>query len=117
MFYKNIKADSTDLSLVDHKIHELGEQYTNLKNEIDIYDEENRKVHDQLKKEHDDLKDVVNSNYALAQSIFTQNDIVFKKLEKRLDKSLKFIIICIILVLFLLIITGYIIFAMHFKIN
>lgn len=116
MFYKNIKADSTDSTLADHTIYELEEQYTNLKNEIDVHDAENRREHDQLKKEHDDLKDVVNSNYALAQSIFTQNDIVFKKLEKRLDKSLKFIIICIVLVLFLLIITGYIIFTIHFKI-
>lgn len=116
MFYKNMKAESSDSALVDHTIYELEEQYTNLKNEMDTYDAENKRDHDQLRKEHDDLKDVVNSNYALAQSIFTQNDIVFKKLEKRLDKSLKFIIICIMLVLFLLCVTGYIVFTMHFKI-
>lgn len=101
----NIRAD----------MQKLEEKYDTLKNEVDHYNEENEKIHEHLQREHNDLKDIVDSNYALAQTIFTQNDRIFDKLQKRLDHSLKFIFGCIVAVSILLIIVAYIIYSIHFK--
>lgn len=105
-------------SMEDHlenEIEELEEKYNKLENTVDTYNRENEKMHDYLQQEHNDLKNIVDSNYALAQTIFTQNDRIFDKLEKRLDHSLKFIFSCIVIVSILLIVIGYIVYSIHFK--
>lgn len=68
-----------------------------------------------LEDKNEKLTNVVETNYSVAQAIFKQNDISFKKLEKRLSHGLKFIYICIALVSIILIIMGYLVYQLHFK--
>lgn len=68
-----------------------------------------------LEDKNEKLTNVVETNYSVAQAIFKQNDISFKKLEKRLSHGLKFIYICIALVSIILIIMGYLVYQLHFR--
>lgn len=70
---------------------------------------------EKLEDRNEKLTNVVETNYSVAQAIFKQNDISFKKLEKRLSHGLKFIYICIALVSIILIIMGYLVYQLHFK--
>ena len=69
----------------------------------------------ELEDKNKKLTNVVETNYSVAQAIFKQNDISFKKLEKRLSHGLKFIYICIALVSIILFIMGYLVFQLHFR--
>lgn len=70
---------------------------------------------EKLEDKNEKLTNVVETNYSVAQAIFKQNDISFKKLEKRLSHGLKFIYICIALVSIILFIMSYLVFQLHFK--
>lgn len=70
---------------------------------------------EKLEDKNEKLTNVVETNYSVAQAIFKQNDISFKKLEKRLSHGLKFIYICIALVSIILIIMGYLVYQLHFR--
>lgn len=70
---------------------------------------------EKLEDKNEKLTNVVETNYSVAQAIFKQNDISFKKLEKRLSHGLKFIYICIALVSIILFIMGYLVFQLHFR--
>lgn len=84
---------------------------TNITNTADTLTKRVEKLEDKNEK----LTNVVETNYSVAQAIFKQNDISFKKLEKRLSHGLKFIYICIALVSIILFIMSYLVFQLHFK--
>ena len=82
---------------------------------LDIATENLTERVNELEDKNEKLTKVVETNYSVAQAIFKQNDILFKKLEKRLSHGLKFIYICIALVSIILIIMGYLVYQLHFR--
>lgn len=88
--------------------------YTTTANITNIADTLTKRV-EKLEDKNEKLTNVVETNYSVAQAIFKQNDISFKKLEKRLSHGLKFIYICIALVSIILFIMSYLVFQLHFK--